>query len=309
MAVFLATDTYDKEDDTISATSLLKSTRKLILAGRVPEQLNVTDIKDLTASRIGTAIHDAIERSWVNDPTPALKALGYPQHYIDRVVVNPVPGSLGPDDVPIYLEQRAYKEVGGMKVSGKFDVVHDGRLEDVKTTSTYVYLNGVNDKDYMYQGSIYRWLNPDLVTEDDMHILFYLKDWAASKAYSDPNYPLVPTPSKLIPLMSVEETDQFVKAKIAELQRYADSPEKDLPFCSDDDLWRTQPQWKWYSKPENKNCQKKFTSKQAAYQHLAEKGKGIVVEAKGEVKACKYCPAYPLCTQKDTYLADGSLKT
>ena len=36
LAVFLATDNYDHESDTISATTLIKPLRQIILAARVP---------------------------------------------------------------------------------------------------------------------------------------------------------------------------------------------------------------------------------------------------------------------------------
>jgi len=40
----------------------------------------------------------------------------------------------------------------------------------------------------------------------------------------------------------------------------------------------------------------------------ADGGVGIVVEKPGQVLACKYCPAFPICSQKDELIADGSLQ-
>jgi hypothetical protein len=36
-------------------------------------------------------------------------------------------------------------------------------------------------------------------------------------------------------------------------------------------------------------------------------GKGIILDKLGEVKACKYCAAFPVCTQKDALIACGDL--
>ena len=310
MAVFLATDNYDYEENVMSATSFLKSTRQLILSERVPEELRIIDIAGLGKSRIGSAIHDAIERAWLDNPQEAMKNLGYPEMIAKKIVVNPLPGELQEGQIPVYLEQRAYKDVMGTRVSGKFDFVADGRVEDFKSTSTFTYTKGTKTNDYRIQGSIYRWLNPNIIKDDSMAIQFIFTDWSPAQAKSNPKYPSNQITTKLIPLMSIEETDQFIKAKLFDLQRYKDSPEKDLPPCSDNDLWRDAPQWKYYKNPEKTaRSTKNFDNKQDAYIKLAEDGnKGIVKEVPGEVKACKYCAAYPICTQKDEYISDGSLQ-
>ncbi len=139
LAVFLATDTYDHNDDpnTISATSLLKPIRQLVLSARVPQEDAVVDLIQMVASRMGTAIHDAIERSWTENHNTALEALGYPKKVIEKIRINPSKEDLTDDCIPIYLEQRAYKKVGRFQVSGKFDFVGEGRVEDFKTTSTF----------------------------------------------------------------------------------------------------------------------------------------------------------------------------
>jgi len=309
MAVFLANDNYDYEENVISATSFLKSTRQLILAGRVPEEEKLTELDGLVKSRMGSAIHDAIENAWVNNYKQALTHLGTPKRVIDKVVVNPLPGELGEDDIPVYLEQRAYRDVLGYRVSGKFDFVGDGRVEDFKSTSTYTYTNGNKDEDYQLQGSIYRWLNPDIITQDEMAIQFIFTDWQAMRAKTDPKYPPRQTLQKLIPLLSVEETDSFIKRKITEIEKYKDSPEKDLPLCSDKQLWRTEPTFKYYKNPDKTTrSTKNFDNKQEAYNRLAaDGGKGIVKEVPGQVIACKYCDAFPICTQKDDLIAEGSL--
>ena len=139
VAVFLATDHYDAHES-ISATSLIKSVRQIILTERLNKEDSIVEIQNLVASRIGSAIHSAIEVAWNGDYKEAIKSLGYPQHVADKVVLNPTPEQLkDPDIIPCYLEQRTVKLVEGIPVSGKFDFIFDGLVEDFKSTSVGHY--------------------------------------------------------------------------------------------------------------------------------------------------------------------------
>lgn len=308
VAVWLATDTYDRSEAGLSVTSLMKPIRQVILARRVPEGMGVPDVMGMVASRRGTAIHDAIERAW-QDPVAALRALGYPERLCKAVRVNPDPATLQPGDVPVYLELRSFKDVLGVRVSGKFDFVIEGKVEDFKTTSTYSITSGNKDEDYILQGSLYRWLNPEIVTSDLMAINFIFSDWAKMRAQQDPNYPQAPIVSKQYKLLSVQQAEQFATEKVRLLLQHADTPEQDLPLCSDKDLWRSDPQIKYYKNPANRTrSTKNFDNRADADKRLYEDGNvGIVVVVPGLVRACGYCPAFTVCTQKDRLIASGDL--
>ena len=58
MAAYLATDNYDYQPNSISATSLLKPIRQHVLSKRVPETEKTTDVTKVIKSRIGTSVHD-----------------------------------------------------------------------------------------------------------------------------------------------------------------------------------------------------------------------------------------------------------
>jgi len=303
VAAFLASDSYDHESDTISATALIKPVRPTVLKARVPESEQVIDISGLFKARIGTAIHDAIERTWTEGHyKSALKLLGYPEKAINSLLINPDGANW---ENAIYLEQRSYKEIDGHLISGKFDLVVNGRVEDIKTTSTFTYKDQSKIQDYKLQGSIYRWLNPEIITQDVMAIHYIFTDFMPSKAKSD-GYPSAPVVEQVIPLMSVEETEAYIRNKL----NLKDSPESEIPECSDTDLWRKPPQYKYYKNPDKlTRATRNFDTSQEAYNYKAQQGgAGIVIERSGEVNACKYCPAFSVCTQKDRYIADGSLK-
>lgn len=309
MAVFLATDSYDANSATISATTLLKPLRQIILSSRVPAEDAAVDLIQMVASRMGSAIHDAIERSWTTNHEQALTLLGYPKSVIARVLINPHPSALQPDSIPIYLEQRAYKQIGQHNVSGKFDFIADGRIEDFKSTSVVGAMKHTNDEKYIQQLSIYRWLNPELVTKDEGAIQFIFTDWSSARARSETNYPPHRIMQRILPLKSVAETDNFVRRKLEQIDQYWHSEEADIPQCSDDDLWRSLPVFKYYKNPEKTaRSTKNFDSRHDANLRLAiDGGTGLVLERPGQVMACKYCPAYSACTQKDALIAAGDL--
>lgn len=309
IAVFLAVDNYDHDAATISATTLTKPLRQIVLSKRVNNEDSSVDLIQMVPSRMGSAIHDGIERAWVDSHAIAMKTLGYPQKVIDRIRINPEPHQLGDDVIPIYLEQRAQKQVGKYLVSGKFDFVGEGRVEDFKTTSTYTAMNNTNDEKYILQGSIYRWLNPEIVTQDEMAIQFIFTDWSAARARAESGYPQSRIQQRILPLMSITETDHFVRRKLTQIDEYWDAPEELIPLCSDEDLWRSAPVFKYYKNPEKTTrSTKNFDTKQEAYIRLAEEGgKGIVLEKPGQVTACKYCSAFAACTQKDALITQGDL--
>lgn len=311
LAVFLATDDYDYDPTAISATALMKPIRQLILTKRVNPEDNPIDIAGLVSSRMGSAIHAAIEKAWLT-PKNALKALGMSAKLIENVVINPSKPllKLNPNAIPIYMEQRAYKQVGEYKVSGKFDFVAEGRVQDFKSTSVYSYLNQTNATKYSLQGSLYRWLNPDIIHKDDMVVNYIFTDWSAADAKQKPEYPQARVLTQRIPLISVEDTQAFVEAKLKQIEKYKDAKESDIPYCTDEDLWRKATVWKYYKHKDKTDGRstKNFDNSADAYARLADDGyTGIVVEVKGQVVACRYCNAFSVCTQKDNYLLSGDL--
>lgn len=314
LAVWLSKDSYDyiADPNHISATTLLKPIRQTILKQRIPREANVIDISSLVNSRMGTAIHDSIERAWLGDYAKGLESLGYPKGVIDRIVVNPDPATVTDDQIPVYMEIRSFKEIEGYKVSGKFDFVGNGRLEDFKSTGVYSLLAGNKDQDYIDQGSIYRWLNPDIITEDHMAIQFIFTDWSAAQAKmgKDKGYPQSRTHQHLLPLKTIEETEFWVRSRLRDLTRFKHTPEPELPECSDKELWRKDPVWKYYKNPQKMSrSTKNFDNEAEAMVRLGQDGgTGIVVKQEGEVVACRYCDAFPVCSQKDKYLATGELR-
>ena len=304
LAVFLATDHYDYVPNVISATSLLKPARQLILADRLSSEDNLVELSDMVSSRMGTAIHTAIEQAWLN-PTKALKSLGYSDDIIQRIKVNPE--TVEENDIPVYMEKRSFKKVGNHTISGKFDFVAEGKVHDFKSTSVYGYLNQSNANKYILQGSLYRWLNPDIITKDEMLIHYIFTDWSKAESLRNSNYPKARVHSQKYNLLGLDEIEQFVKDKLELYDSMKHQQEKDIPYCTDEELWRKPTVWKYYKSVYATRATKNFDNPSEAYALQQTKGVGEVREVKGTVSACKYCPAFLLCSQKDELINSGDL--
>jgi len=332
LAVWLATDEYKygKYPNEISTTTIMKSPRYIIGSRRVqfpqdfPEHLHIPtsnglfdvmpDIQSKIKARIGTAIHSSAELSWT-DPkfrTIALELLGYSKDTTDNVVINPEPTQkLSPFALPVYLEQRAYRELDNFVISGQYDFVVNGNLHDIKTTSTYVWQSGCMDEKYILQGSIYRWLNPEIITDEFMDICFIFTDWQKNRYMSDPrNYPSSQIISRSFKLHSAAFVQSYVEDRVRTLIILQDVPEKDLPLCTDKELWRKPDTFKYYKNPQKQTkSTANFDNLNDANRRFLEDGAvGLVKTVKGGVSACLYCSAFTVCTQKDRLIESGELK-
>lgn len=311
LAVWLLHDEYDYIDDPnyISATSLLRPIKQIILAKQVLSSDKEMDISEKISSTFGTAVHDSVQKAWEKSGPRLMKLLGYPDHITENIIVNPTDEYLKehPQCIPVYFEKRAFKEIAGFTVGGKFDTVIDGHAFDYKTTSVWTYLKSRNDEDYSLQGTIYKWLNPELITDDFFYIQFIFTDWQKFMTYTNENYPKIKILEYPVPMKSMEEIEEFISNKLNQIRSLWDEPEENLPPCTDEELWRSEPVYKYYSDPVKANepgarSTRNFNEdKIAAYAHVKEKGKGVVKEILGEVKRCAYCPAYPGCEQRKQY--------
>lgn len=328
MALWLAMDTYDHEPENaptdnlpiVSVTQLLNPTRALVLAHRVPEEDSVVDLQDLASRAIGQSVHDAIERGVRSpDRDRILKMLGVSGKVIERIRINPTDDEVAADSsmLPYYIEKRAYRKIttsNGTEVwiSGKFDQVFNGQVEDNKTVPVYKYLKMDNSEksDYALQQGMYRWLNPKIITSDIGRVNFIFKDWKRGDSEYVPGYPPYPVTEMAIQLMSIEDTERFIRNKLDEILAAVQiKNEADLPRCKDEELWRSPDVHKYYKNPEaaaeGKRSTKNFDSYPAAMQYKAQQGGlGIIKTVPGEVRRCSYCDAAPLCTQRLEYKTD-----
>ena len=307
MAVWLAQDNYDYQSDenVISVTTLLRPTREIILSSRIPAGDGETDVAQVLSSRIGTAIHDAVERAWLADPKKALTALGYPSAVVNAIRVNPE--SVDEDDIPVYLEQRSDRKMGKWVISGKYDMIFDGTINDIKSTKTYTYTARTNDQKYSEQLSIYRWLNPDKITDDTGKIQFLFTNWEKNYTLSDPSYPRLPILEYPVKLMSLPQTENFIRSKLQNIELHWRDVQSELPRCTREELWQKPPTFKYFSKLDAKRATKTFDNEAEAYGMQMMKGTGFVKKFENEPVKCRFCNAASICDQAKEYVNQGIL--
>lgn len=315
MAVWLANDEYDYNPDpfTISVTTLLRPTKAVILTSRITDFPD-TDIKNIIKSSLGTAVHNEIERVWLDREKRdlAMSKLGYPKKVIDRVIVNPSPKQLEnyPDAIPVYMEKRSHRKIGKWTISGKFDFVVEDTVTDFKTTSAYKYISQSSSEEYRQQGSIYKWLNQDIIKADHMTIEYLFTDWMERNALIDKNYPQGQIVSQKFTTMSMQEVEIFINSRLKFLDMFMNAEQENMPVCTPTELWQKPSIWKYYKNPAStKRSTKNFKNAADASERLAVDGNvGKIVFAEGVVVRCRYCSAISVCKQAESYIAQDLLK-
>jgi hypothetical protein len=320
MSVWLASDDYDLvfDENTYSVTTLLQPTRSVILSRRLRSKniKSETDLADIVPARLGSAVHTAVEVAWLDHREKAFKALGMPQHVADSIYLNADEES-DPEGVYVYIEQRTKKEVlPGIFLSGKFDVVEQGRVQDVKTTKVYSWIKGSNNHRYMMQGSQYRYLNPEIITDDHMDVLYLFTDWSQWEAKKGGDYPPFRVMTKTLELMSMEDTETFVIDKIKLLESMKALPQEALPKCTPEELWQDPAKYAYYRNTKNKNATKLFDTMAEASTRMSTDAAspsktpivGRIDYRPAEPTFCKYCDALPACTQAEEFIEAGLLQ-
>ncbi len=283
---WLTSDDYDyiNEPNTISTTSLMKPVRAHWLVSRHADNLQ-TDVYDRVASRMGSAIHDAMDKCHTEG---------------------------------LIKEERHQRQldVDGVtwNITGKFDLLvnnQDGtwHLRDIKTTSVWAYILGGKDIEYTKQMSVYRWLLQDKYEiADEGYIDFLFTDWQSSKAKTDPDYPQLKIQhSYPVPLWSLDKTEEYILERVSLIQENQEVEDNKLPYCTREELWAKDDQYA-VKKIGNQKATRVFDSEAEALNYIHDKklsSKAKVEKRPAQVKRCKYCPALPFCNQGTYYLNSG----
>jgi hypothetical protein len=266
----------------ISVTTLIKPLRQLLLRSHYNYVDQVKDVSDILATSNGTSIHQVFEE--------AMTSKG---HTAEKRIIK-----------PFMLENGVEYQI-----SGSTDLIYNGQIIDLKTTSVYRYMSD-DIEDYKLQLSMYRWLNGI-----DNHIgviLFAFTDWSSSKARSDSQYPRTRWSYKEIPLLNDTEVEQYIHDKLSKYDMYHSDSEEipKLPPCSDEELWRTEEKYAVH-KNNNKRAVKLFNSNKDAHDYILAHKDGNIMNIKhrpGQVKRCNYCDFTGICTQYDLLKANGLIQ-
>jgi hypothetical protein len=195
-------DPYEDGGADISVTRLIGAPRINALTIKHKDELTA-DASTMLWSLMGQAMHSIMERAGEK------------------------PGRI--------MERRFFGEMNGMTISGQADLIEGDILSDYKFMSVWEIIYGFK-AEKAAQLNVLRWLaRGEGVEVDTLHVVSLLRDWMASKAKTDVNYPsehIITTPIPVWPQIKVEmyiaeQVEAHAKAKTV------------LPECSEEDRWYT----------------------------------------------------------------------
>lgn len=252
------------EKGCFSATTLLKGSTSTILTDRHFDEIEV-DVADCVWQIWGTAVHKIFEDSGID----GLK------------------------------EERFEVPVSHSKVTGRVDLFDEknGILYDWKTASTFkITFNDFSD--WKKQGLIYAWLmKQNGIEVKKCRIIALLKDHSKSKAKTDSSYPQLPVYNYEFEVTETDlaEIENFIKTRIAELEKAELIPDEELPPCSEEERWHQKGKVA-VMKEGRKTAIKLFDTKEEAEQNMKALGGTYLEERKGCDRRCsEYCNCNTFC--------------
>jgi len=257
---------HNKADNELSATTLLKGTKEIILTRRHWEELTV-DAADKIWAVWGTAVHALLEAEGEHEFTEC-----------DFKV--PMPN--------------------GMVLTGRIDNynMETETITDYKTGSVWKVIFQ-DFEDWRMQGILYAWM----LVQNGFKVkravfIDLLKDHSKSKAKFDSSYPEAPVYLYGYPITAAElkEGENFINEKLAEYQKYKDMADDEIPPCTDKERWATETKYA-VMKNGNKKAVKVCDTEAEAQQRAATLGAGHYVETRPGVskKCAEYCDCCDFC--------------
>ena len=264
-------DTHRAGGD-FSTTQLLKNPREFWLTARHSEEIEEDAISKLWAL-FGTASHMVAERGETQDSL---------------------------------VEEYFKIEFNGLRLTGSADVYEDEIVWDYKTLSVWSILLLDDQKKAQFIGQLntyaYALIRQGLSVKG-LRILALLRDWTSSKAKFDQSYPDYQAQVIEIPLLTEQQQLKYIFSRIERLMKYKDTPDDELPECTEVYRWAKGGAFKVY-KGTNKSAVRggaNLSSREDAEKFITtldSKFKYRIEEKKGDLfKRCEYCSARKFCNQ------------
>ena len=265
-------------DKCLSATTLLKGTKEIILTDRHFDEIEIDASEEVWAV-FGTAVHSILE------------------HQEDEA----------------FKEESFSVDVLDYKVTGKVDRydMKNETIEDWKTASIWKVMFK-NFDDWKKQGLIYTWLlRQSGLNVRHIRFIALLKDFSKSESRKNSNYPQSPVyiyefdPTE-DELTSIEAE---IKDKVFKVSQDTDKKDDEIAECSPYERW-TSPERYAVMKEGRKSAVKVFDLECEAENFINEiekdKDKYSVETRKGIDRKCDdYCPCYKFCSYyKDTHKSE-----
>jgi len=263
------TNDYKFTDKRYSATTVIKGTREILLSRRHNDEIE-QDVSDMIWLIFGTAMHKVLEDG--QEDKDELK-----ETFLEI-------------DMP-----------NGYKLSGKQDLYSESkkRITDYKSGTVWKVIYG-DWEDYRTQCLIYAYMFRKIgLPCDNAEIVMCLKDWSATKAHTESNYPSHPVHIEHFDFTEDDfnSIEKQLIEKFEEIEKCEKLKDDELPLCTPDQRWATPTKWA-VMKNGRKTAIKLHDSQVSAQAQVDELGSGhYVEERKGtDKKCCEYCSCCEFCS-------------
>jgi len=205
------------------------------------------------------------------------------------------------EDTKSITEERVEAELDGITISGQMDILQEHRIEDYKTTSAWsVIYNPNGKKEWEEQLNIYRWLASKKGFDiKELVINAILRDHQSSKAKSDPTYPQIPFVTIKLPVWPLEQTEAYLKDRIAKFKACMVLKEDELPPCTSEEMWEKEGSWaimKAGRKTAVKVCSTELEAK-----NMCAPDCQVVYRPGTRNRCADYCPVAKFCNIYKSY--------
>lgn len=258
---------YEYKDKQYSVTSLLKDVREILLTRRHHKEIE-QDVAEMIWLIFGTAVHKVLEDSQEADTE--------------------------------FKEEHFVEEIeNGYKLSGQADLYNatEKMVTDYKTCSVWKVIYD-DWEDYKKQLLMYAWAFKQMGFEVDKgQIVAVIKDHSKTKAKMDSNYPKFPVYKKVFRFndKDFQEIDKFIRDKFKEIAKYENTPDDQLPLCSEEARWNDGDKYA-VKKQNSKRAIRVYDTLEEAQEHV-RKEPNLVYEVRRAVdkKCVEYCSCCEFC--------------
>ena len=266
--VKMAQSDYEYKDKRYSVTTIIQPLRSFMLRRRHDAEIEEV-VSNMIWMLFGTAVHGVLERAGTADE------------------------ELAENKMDVKLDN-------GYTVSGVFDLYSDGKkkVTDYKTCSVFKVLKA-DYTDWKMQLGIYCWMLNQIGFECNKgQIVAIMKDWVASKAKFDKDYPRYPvqTVSFTFTEEEIEGYGNWVKERFDEIEKAEKLPDDELPLCTLSERFNSGIKYAVMQKGKRRAL-RVFDSKELAEEYMNNIGGDKIEERIGEDKRCiDYCSACKFCS-------------
>ena len=255
---------HNKEGE-VSATTLLKGTKQIILEERHWEELTDT-VDNRIWAILGTSVHKLLEEKKPN----------------------------------AFTEEKFECQIGSKKVVGHVDLydMENAEITDYKTTSVWK-IKFAEFEDWRKQGLVYAYLlRKSKLEVKRCRFIAMLRDWSKGEAQRNPGYPQSQIYEYVFDVTEkdLSEIEKFIIEKVNDITEKEKLSDDEIAECTPEERWQGSDTYA-VKKEGRKTAIKVFDTKEEAENNMLALGGTFIEERKGCSKRClEYCLCNKLCS-------------